>query len=194
MERVDIPQQVMERMFYLVDVVPGAHPVAGETTDNSLARIYESILDNLDQIGLNDLGEQARKKYNEALSKLVELVPDPDDSSRQLSLFDLYTKLQKAYHDEQQKMERTLQEKSNQLEAAVLDTQVETAYKRWLLYGQKHLTESYLVYLDVASSEMSLGEARLALRLTGFMSHDWTQKVYPVSFSPPTWFRYLNKR
>ena len=61
MERVDIPQQVIERMFYLVDVVPGAHPVAGETTGNSFARLYESILDNLDQVGLNDLGEQARK-------------------------------------------------------------------------------------------------------------------------------------
>lgn len=38
-KRVAIPQQVMERIFHLIDIIPGAHPVAGETTSNSLARL-----------------------------------------------------------------------------------------------------------------------------------------------------------
>ena len=203
-EKVDIPQHMMERVFYLVDVIPGAHPVTGETTGYSLARLYESILDNLDQVGFDDLSEHERKLYSEASDKLVELVHDPDDMS-QVSRFQLYIKLQKAYHDEQQKVERTVREKRMQLDAEnykvwiernynLLDAQVETVYKRWLLYGQKHLTESYLARLDVVSAEKSLEKARLALRLSGFMSQDLSRKVYPVSLSPSNWFRHLNTR
>ena len=205
-ERVDIPQQVMEKMFSLVDIVPGAHPVAGESTDYSLARLYESILSNLDQVGYDDLNEQAKQKYNESLAMLAELIPDPDNSSNQMPLLDVYVKLQKAYHDEQQKVDRTIREKRKQLDDTnyqkwlernhhILDAQVETAYKRWLHYGKKLLTESYIAHLDIASSEETLDRARLDLRSSEFsMSQDWLQKGYPVSLSPSNWFRYLNIR
>ena len=207
-ERVDIPQRVMEKMFSLVDIVPGAHPVAGESTGYSLARLYESILSNLDQLGYDDLNEQAKQKYNESLAMLAELIPDPDNSTNQLPLFEVYANLQKAYHDEQQKVDRTIREKRKQLDDTnyqiwlernhhILDAQVETAYKRWLLYGKKLLTESYVAYLDIASmsSEETLDRARLNLRSSEFsMSQDWLQKGYPVSLSPSNWFRYLNTR
>ena len=200
-EKVDIPQHVMERMFDLVDVIPGAHPVTGETTGYSLARLYESILDNLDQVGFDDLSEHEKKLYSEASDKLVELVLDPDNSS-QVSRFQLYIKLQKAYHNKQQKLERTMREKRMQLDAEnykvwlernyhILDVQVETAYKRWLLYGQKYLTESYLARLDV-SAEKSIEKAHLPLKLSGFMSQDWSRKMYTVSLSPSNWFRHLS--
>ena len=202
MKKVDIPQHVMERMFYLVDVIPGAHPVTGETTGHSLARLYESILDNLDQVGFDDQSENTKQLYYEALDKLIELVPDPENSS-QIPLFDLYTKLKKAYHNEQQKVDKTFREKKTQLETEdyqlwlernyhILDAQIETAYQRWLLYGQKQLTENYLSHLDVASSENPLEKARLALRLSGSISEDWSHRVYPVSLSPSNWFRHLN--
>ena len=166
-------------MFNLVDVIPGAHLVTGETTGYSLARLYESILDNLDQVGFDDLSEHEKKLYSEASDKLVELVLDPDNSS-QVSRFQLDIKLQKAYYNKQQKLERTMREKRMQLDAEnykvwlernyhILNVQVETAYKRWLLYGQKYLTESYLARLDVASSGKNLFKARLVMKLSGFM-------------------------
>lgn len=202
---VNIPEQVMERMFHLSDIVPGAHPLSGRETGYSLARLYESILDNLGQIGFDDLSEDGKHLYKQALGKLVEPMPDPDDHTKQLPLFQLYTKFQEAYHTEQTRTETIIIEKKIELSAndyrlwfernyPILSEQVEAAYRRWLLYGQKHLAESYIASLDISSTEKVVQEARTTLRLSGFMPHNGSETVYPVTFSPSNWFKYLNTR
>lgn len=214
-QKVDIPKRIMERMFYLADVVPDAHPVAGRQTGYSLARLYHNILDNLKQTGFEDLSKNGQHLYNEALHKLLEPMLDPDDSSKQVPLFQLYDKFQKAYHDELQAVEETITKKKEELNIAdyhhwfevnnpILQAQVEAAYRRWLLYGRKHLTESYIAHLDIASSGKLLKEAHIALKLSEFVpqrslvigthTRDWSQTVYPVTFSPSNWYKYLNTR
>ena len=214
-QKVDIPKRIMERMFYLSDVVPDAHPVAGRQTGYSLARLYKNILDNLKQIGFEDLSKNDQHLHNEALHKLVEPVLDPDDSSKQVPLFQVYDKFQKAYYKELQVVDETNSKMKEELNTTdyhhwfevnnpILQAQVKAAYRRWLLYGRKHLTESQIEHLDIASSEKLLNEARIALKLSGFVpqrslvtgtyTRDWSYAVYPVTFSPSNWYKYLSTR
>lgn len=204
---IDFPQQVLERMFHLSDVVPGAHPLTGGDNGLRLAKLYENILVNLYQIGFDDLSEDGKHLYNEALDKLVTPMLDPDNPEKQVSLFQLYTRYQEAYHSERQTMELTISEKKSDLRPieyqlwfernySILDAQVETAYRRWLIYGQKHLVESLIAHLDVASSGKMLDKAHVAFRLSelGAQLQDRFEMVYQVDFSPSNWFRHLNTR
>ncbi len=202
---MNISQHAMERMFYLADAIPGPHPLEGKETGHSLSRVYEDTLKNLVQIGFDDLSEEGQQQYNEAIDKLLEPVFDPDNSSKQVTLFQLYTRFQEMYYSERQRMEGVITEKEK-LNAAdyqrwferdypILEAQVETAYRKWLLYGHKHLVESYLSHIDVSSSGNMLVAARIGLRLSGFMSRDDLFKtVYRVGFSPLNWFKHLNTR
>ena len=65
-----------------------------------------------------------------------------------------------------------------------LNTKVENAYSKWLMFGQKELVELYKSFMDVTSASSALQEARMSLRSAGVTSLDHTCMIYPVSFEP----------
>jgi len=72
-----------------------------------------------------------------------------------------------------------------------LNAKVESAYTKWLSFGEKDLVELYKAYLDSGSSGAEVEAARMALRASGVTSLDRTRTVYPVSFEPGNWYKYL---
>ena len=202
---VHIPPIVMEKMFQLSDIVPGANPLTGGETGISLARMYERILGSLDVVDFAALIAAHGNVYMEALDKLLELFPDPDDSKNKLPLLELYSRFRAAYHQEQEEMEKTIKEKEEQMTAVqyqvwfqrhfeILNSKVEGAYTRWLLYGRKHLVESYVAHFDITSSGEELEDARIKVRSSAFTSQDRSQQVYPVSFTPSNFYQHLNPK
>ena len=204
-KEIQIPPMVMERMFQLSDVVPGANPLTGGETGYSLTRIYESILGTMDVVDFAELSKIGKNVYDESLKRLLEPLPDPDDSKNKVPLIQLYSKFQDIYHDEQRKMESAIREKRTELSAVeyqlwfqrhfhILNAKVEGAYTQWLLHGRKHLVESYIAHFDITSSGQILEDARMKLRSSGFSSLDRSQIVYPVSFTPSNWYEYLKNK
>ena len=204
-KEVHIPPIVMEKMFQLSDVVPGSNPLTGGETGISLARVYERILGSLDVVDFTELIAADRNIYKESLDKLLELMPDPDDSTKKVPLLELYSRFRDAYHNEQWKMEETIKEKEKKMTAVeyqawfqrhfeLLNSKVESAYTRWLLYGRKHLVESYVAHFDITSSGELLEDARIKLRSSAFTAQDRSQQVYPVTFTPSNWYQHLNPK
>ena len=204
-KEIQIPPMVMERMFQLSDVVPGAHPLTGGETGDSLARKYENILGTMDVVDFAELTAKGKNVYDESLDKLLEPLPDPDNSGSEVPLLQLYSKFQKAYHDEQKKMEKEIKTQQSELSAVeyqdwfktnfhILNAQVEGAYTQWLLHGRKHLVESYIAHFDITSSGEILEDARVKMRSSRFSSLDRSQIVYPVSFTPSNWYEYLKNK
>ena len=204
-KEIQIPPMVMERMFQLSDVVPGADPLTGGETGYSLTRIYESILGTMDVVDFAELSKIGKNVYDESLKRLLEPLPDPDDPKNKVPLIQLYSKFQDIYHDEQRKMESAIRDKQLELSAIdyqlwfqrhfhILNAKVEGAYTQWLLHGRKHLVESYIAHFDIISSGQILEDARMKLRSSGFSSLDRSQIVYPVSFTPSNWYEYLKNK
>jgi len=202
---VHIPPIVTEKMFQLSDIVPGANPMTGGETGISLARLYERILGSLDVLDFTELIASHGNVYKEALDKLLEFFPDPDDPTKNSTLLELYSRFRDAYHKEQWKMEETIKEKEKEMKAVeyqawfqrhfeLLNSNVEGAYTRWLLYGRKHLVESYIAHFDTTSSGELLEDARIKLRSSAFTSQDRSQQVYPVTFTPSNWYQHLNPK
>lgn len=204
-KEVQIPPMIMEKMFQLSDAVPGTDTLSGGETGYSLARIYESVLGTMDVVNFAELNAIGKKNYDESLDRLLEPLPHPNNSDNKIPLLQLYTEFQDAYHDEQRKMEAEIKEKRDNMSAIeyqlwfqrhfhILNAKVEGAYTRWLLYGRKHLVESYIAHFDITSSGEILEDARMKMRSSGFSSLDRSQIVYPVSFTPSNWYKYLENK
>ena len=108
---------VMEKMFQLSDVVPGANPLTGGETGYSLTRIYEGILGTMDVVDFAELSAKGKNVYDESLDKLLEPLPDPDNSGSEVPLLQLYSTFQDAFHAEQKKMEEEIKKKQTELSA-----------------------------------------------------------------------------
>ena len=72
-----------------------------------------------------------------------------------------------------------------------LQAKVESAYTRWLVFGDKETVELHITYMDTGSAGTELEQARMALRAAGVTSLDRTRTIYPVSFEPSNWYQYL---
>ena len=72
-----------------------------------------------------------------------------------------------------------------------LNSRIEGAYTQWLVFGEKQKVEVYKAYMDVASSGSQIEKARMSLRASGVTSLDRTKTIYPVSFEPGNWYKYL---
>lgn len=204
-EDVQIPPMVMEKMFQLSDVIPNAHPLTGGESGYSLARIYERILGTMDVVSFAEMTKVGKDTNDEAMDKLLEPLSDPDNPSDEVPLLQLYSRFRDAYYDQQQQMEKNIKDQKETLTAMkyqlwfqrhfrILNAKVEGAYTQWLLYGRKHLVESYIAHFDITSSGAILESARIDLRSSGVISLDRSQTVYPVSFTPSNWFKYLNPK
>lgn len=201
-QQVPIPPKVMENMFQLADVIPGIAPLHGAETGESMAIIYENILNALEVKGFNEKTQAQKQRYVKAIDYLAEEIPDPLDVTVNVTRFGLYRRSQDLYNSRRLEMEDTIAERRMNLPGIEfehwfqrnypsLNSKVEGAYTEWLIFGQKEIVELYKSYLDVESPGIALEEARMALRASGLSSLDRTRTVYPVTFAPSNWYRYL---
>ena len=202
-QQVTVPPRIMENMFALADIIPGRYPLRGAESGESMAIIYESILNKLEVKGFNQKTQVEKERYVTAINYLAEVVPDPLDVTMNVTRFQLYRRSQEQYNEMRLKMENTIDEMRNALPGIpferwfqrnfpTLKSQVEGAYTEWLIFGQKEIVELYKSYLDVQSAGVDLENARMSLRASGLASLDRTRTTYPVSFVPGNWYRYLS--
>ena len=200
--QINIPARVMENMFALADVVPGVDPLHGADTGESLAEMYNNILNWMEIKGFKEKTKEEKKRYLVAVEYLAQWVPDPLNVSVNVTRFNLYRRSQELYNTKRLEMEgaiaaqrRTLSaqeyERWFQLNYNALNSHVEAAYTEWLIFGEKEIVDLYKSYLDVQAPGIDLEDARMALRASGVTSLDRTKTVYPVSFVPSNWYRYL---
>lgn len=201
-QQVVIPPRVMENMFSLADAVPGRYPLRGGDTGESMAIIYDNILNKLEVKGFTKKTQAEKERYLVAIDYLAEEIPDPLDVESNVTRFQLYRRSQDLYNQKRLEMEETIAEKRRMLPAIeyelwfqrtypTLISQVEGAYTEWLIFGEKEIVELYKSYLDVEAPGLDLDEARMVLRASGYTSLDRSRTIYPVSFVPSNWYRYL---
>lgn len=197
-----IPPAVMEKWFDISDVTVGGDPFNGGVTGKSMARAYETIVSQMNILGIQTKSSDAQANYNKARDYLTAAVPDPDDMTANTTRLSLYDRYLNTYTQYQLEMEEKIEE-ARRTKSAIeyelwfqrnypsLNSRVEGAYTKWLAFGNKDMVELYKTYLDTASGGAELGEARMSLRASGVRSLDRTRTVYPVSFEPGNWYKYL---
>ena len=189
----------MEKWFDLADVMPSPNPINGKDTGRSLGNSYSSILSEIKVLGLQNRDEGS---HNQAVTFLNELLADPENISTQVPRLGLYERYRDMYNDRKLVMENLVEEKRKNLgyldyeqwfqrNYPSLQAKVESAYTRWLIFGDKERVEQQITVIDTGSSGRVLEEARMALRAAGVSSLDRTRTIYPVSFVPSDWYKYL---
>ena len=197
-----VPPAVMEKWFDLADAVVGADAFSGGTTGKSLARTYETILSGTHVLGFESRSSAAKTRYNVAHSFLTAEVQDPENITRNATRLALYERYKAQYAERRLEMEETIEHARTtrgsldyelwfQRNFPALNSRVESAYTKWLTFGEKVLVELHTVYLDSGTGGANLGGARMSLRASGVRSLDRTRTVYPVSFEPGNWYKYL---
>ncbi len=196
-----VPPSVMEKWFDIADVVVGGDLNSGDT-GKSLAQIYSNILSQIKIKDFKTLYKDAEARYNEAKIFLTEPIQNPVNLSEKISRMKLYSVFQDEYAEARLNMEEKINDarlsKSSleyelwfQRNFKLLNSKVENAYSKWLVFGQKELVELYKTFMDVTSAGAALEEARVSLRASGVTSLDRTRTIYPVSFEPSNWYEYL---
>ena len=196
-----VPPSVMEKWFTLADVVVGGAPNAGDT-EKSMSEIYERIISQITIRDFTSLSRQAEARYEEAKKYLTEKIQNPVNLTEEITRMHLYSIYQKKYNLHRLNMEEKIDDARLTMSSLeyqlwfqrnykLLNAKVENAYSEWLVFGQKVPTEFYKAYMDVATADTGLEEARVALRASGVTSLDRTRTIYPVSFEPSNWYEYL---
>lgn len=201
-EKGIIPPSVMEKWFDIADIVLGPNPIAGGISGKSMSTIYETIISQMELLGLTSKSSKAESRYNEGRNYLTSVVQDPEDPSINATRLALYKRYQDLYTQRQLEMEQKIDEARNsrssldyelwfQRTYPSMQMRVEGAYTQWLVFGEKEKVELYKAYMDVASSGSEVEKAKMSLRSSGVMSLDRTRTIYPVSFEPGNWYKYL---
>ena len=197
-----VPPHTMEKWFDLADVIPSANPLNGQDTGRSLATIYRSILTKMTIKNLKEQGEAVQSLYNQAIGFLNEVMPHPENLGTNTTRLALYNEYKELYNDRRVEMEDKIEMKRKNLpyldyelwfqrHYPSLLAKVESAYVRWLIFGQKEMCDIYITYLDTGASAKVLEEARVIMRSAGVTALDRTRTVYPVSFEPSDWYKFL---
>ncbi len=197
-----VPPHTMEKWFDLADVIPSANPLSGQDTGRSLATIYRGILTKITIKNLKEQGEAVQSLYNQAIGFLNEVMPHPENLGTNTTRLALYNEYKELYNDRRLEMEDKIEDKRRNLQYLDYElwfqrhypsllAKVESAYVRWLIFGQKELCDIYITYLDTGASAKVLEEARVIMRSAGVTSLDRTRTIYPVSFEPSDWYKFL---
>ena len=192
----------MEKWFDLADAIISPNPMNGQTTGKSLVNVYRSILYEIKVLGLDSKTPSERGAANAAVRVLNELVVDPENVTHKVPRLSLYERYRDLYNDRRLEMENEIEEKRTsvgfldyqlwfQRNYPSLQSKVEGAYTRWLIFGDKEKVELNIAVLDTGSAAQMLEEARMSLRASAVQSLDRTRKIYPVSFEPSDWYKYL---
>lgn len=197
-----VPPHVMEKWYDLADTIPSYNPMNAQDSGKSLSSVYASILHETKLQGLQAKTSTETNIYNRAVEFLNQFVVDPENATATVPLLTLYERYRDEYNDKKLEMEDSIDQKRTTVRALdyelwfqrhypSLQSKVESAYTKWLIFGQKENVEMYITYMDTGSSGLQLEEARMALRASAVTSLDRTRTVYPVSFEPSDWYKYL---
>ena len=192
----------MEKWFDLADVMPSANPFNGQDSGRSLSNVYRSILRESTIKNLQNQGEQLKILYEQAIEFLHKVLPHPENLDKKTTRLALYEEYKEMYNKRKLEMEDKIEDKRRTLpyidyelwfqrNYPSLLSNIESAYHRWLIFGQKELCDNYISVLGAGSSAKILDEARTILRSAGVTSLDRTRTIYPVSFEPSDWYKYL---
>ena len=192
----------MERWFDLADNIPSYNPMNAQDTGKSLANIYTAILHQSKLLGLESKTASERAMLKQATDYLNEMLIDPENTNATVPRLALYERYRDLYNDRKLDMEDIIDKKRRsvgyidyelwfQRNYPSLQAKVESAYTRWLIFGDKENVELYITYMDTGSAGKQLEQARMALRAAGVTSLDRTRTIYPVSFEPSDWYHYL---
>ena len=196
-----VPPSVMEKWFDIADVVVSGD-LNGGTTGKQFSVIYQNILSQMSIKNFKTLYADAEARYNEAKNYLTEPVQNPVNLTENTTRMFLYSFYQEEYAQRRLDMEDVINDARKmyssleyelwfQRNYKMLNAKVESAYSKWLVFGQKDLVELYKTYMDTTSAGAELEEARIILRASGVDSLDRTRTIYPVSFEPSNWYQYL---
>lgn len=203
MKEAVVPPHVMEKWFDLADSMPSANPLFGQDSGRSLSSEYATVIHKTTITNIQQQGDQVLAAYRQALGFLKEeLVPDPENISVNTTRLSLYDRYRDMYNEKKLEMEDLIEQKRNNLRSLdyelwfqrhypSLVAKVESAYTKWLIFGEKEMCDIYIAYLDSGMSAQTLEDARVALRSSGVSSLDRTRTIYPVSFEPSDWYKYL---
>ena len=197
-----VPPHVMEKWFDLADVMLSPNPLNAQDTGKSLANVYSSILHEINVKGLQEKTMNEKYIYNQGVRFLNAQIEDPENLTKNMTRLALYERYRDAYNHRKLDMEDKIEEKRLNLGSLnyelwfqrhypSLQSRVESAYTKWMVFGQKELVELNIAYIDTGSSGQIIEEARMALRASGVESLDRTRTIYPVSFEPSDWYKYL---
>ena len=192
----------MEKWFDIADTIPSPDPLIAQDTGKSLANVYQSILHEIKLKGLQKRTQDVQHFYNQGSQFLNSQTSDPENLKENVTRLALYERYRDQYNDRKLNMEDQIEQKRQNLGSLdyelwfqrhypSLQSRVESAYTKWMVFGQKELVELNIAYMDTGSSGQIVEEARAAMRASGVQSLDRTRTVYPVSFEPSDWYKYL---
>ena len=192
----------MEKWFDLADVIPDPNPWNAQDTGKSLSSVYKSILHKTKVQGLDAKTSSEKAMHAKSLNILNELVTDPEDVTKKVPRLALYERYRDSYNEHKLKMEDAIEAKRLNVGAQEyelwfqrhypsLQAKVESMYNKWLIFGDKDNVELQITNMDTGTSGPELEEARATLRGAGVSSLDRTRTIYPVSFDPSDWYKYL---
>ena len=198
----EIPPVVMQRMFRLVDIIPGLDPMQGQESGERMSVIYRQILGDMNIEGIKDIAKDKENLQKESVDFLLQVVSDPDNLQLEASRWDLYRRYEKVYNEKKREMEETIDSNRNSRSSVdyqlwfqrtfpILQAEVDGAFIDWLVKGNKDVIELYRSRLDTSSPGTLLLEAKSAMRSSGTVSLDRTETIYPVEYTPGDWFEYL---
>ena len=198
----EIPPVVMQRLFRLVDIIPGLDPMQGQESGERMSIIYRQILGDMNIKGIKDIAKDKENLQKESVDFLLQVIQDPDDLQSKATRWDLYRRYEKIYNEKKREMEEEIDRNRNsrsstdyqlwfQRNFPILQSEVDGAFIDWLVKGNKDVVELYRSRLDTSSPGTLLLEAKSAMRSSGTVSLDRTETIYPVEYTPGDWFEYL---
>ena len=201
----EIPPAVMQRLFRLVDIIPGVDVFQGQESGERMSVFYRQVIGDMSIRGVEEIARQKEIMQQESVRFLLEAVVDPDNFQKNASRWDLYRRYEMVYNDEKRIMEEIIDTNRNsrpstdyqlwfQRSYPILQAKVDGAFIDWLVKGDKDVVELYRSRLDTSSPGTLLLEAKSALRASGTVSLDRTETVYPVQFTPDDWYKHLKSR
>ena len=208
---LEIPPIKMQNLFNLVDVVPGIDPLQGQESGESFAVKYKRVLGLLTIRDLKEVNANLHQ-YSIVALNFLNMKSEQANSSDECNVideciqtnWDFYKHYEKIYNTKRKEVEEEIDHQRNSKSALeyqywftrtypCLQAEVEGAFMDWLVKGKKDKVELHRAQLDTSTVGTLLLEAKTTLRSSGFIALDRTKTVYPVTFVPGDWYRYLRK-
>ncbi len=207
-----VPQDVLENIFKLVDIIPKGNLTVTHLKDvQSLSETYEYLVRQLRVIP-PDVAQDEMQEAREYLQEKVEDLGNADLNLTQPRL-SLYIKYKTRYYEKKLGVEDQIDAQKTFLtgysfsdwydrHSLLLHGQVEDAYVQWVMFGYKNEVEKWLKLLQLQDTESSpidfsesLEEAKTLLIATKERSMFKEDSMYrPAKLLPDYWFKILENR
>ena len=204
-----LPVKVIENALPLVDkiypigVTVEPKPDANYYRFNCLSSTFEFILAHMMVLpsSLDELEEQLN--FLQAAAPNPELVVQNADELPRYMLYDYYKSL---YLKEREEKELQMARQRDSLTQEdyekwginilpTLESKVDAAFQKWMIFGYKMEVETKLLSFDIDTHEDRLISTRALFKsMAVFSERDPHEKIYPFRFEPKNWYQVLNTK